>query len=284
MSNKELIAEFLEEIKSKKVAESSSTAYENDLKTLDGFMGDNSILFIDKKILFEYIEYLKLNFEDNVVQKKIASLKVFCKSIYGKGLIKILFTDELKSFKQESSIQEVLTADELELLLRACEPSEKGNRDYLVMKLLIGTGMQLNTVLDLNKDAVNENSIAFEKSNKKYLIKIDDEIKELIVSYKTNSICGIHKLFEGFTRQNFFARIKKYQREAGITKKINPAKLKNTAMFEFIEKGTPMRELKEKLNYTNVGTTGIYKLINKSEMKKIYEKIGIGDWDVSQSN
>ena len=45
-----------------------------------------------------------------------------------------------------------------------------------------------------------------------------------------------------------------------------------------------MRELKERLDYVNIGMSGIYKIRNKSDIKKVYKKIGIGDWDVSEFN
>jgi hypothetical protein len=60
--------------------------------------------------------------------------------------------------------------------------------------------------------------------------------------------------------------------------------LRNTAMYSFIEEGTTMRELKERLDYVNIGMSGIYKIRNKSDIKKVYKKIGIGDWDVSEFN
>ena len=43
-----------------------------------------------------------------------------------------------------------------------------------------------------------------------------------------------------------------------------------------------MRELKEKLDYANIGMSGIYKIRNKADIKRVYEKISIGDWNVSK--
>jgi len=45
-----------------------------------------------------------------------------------------------------------------------------------------------------------------------------------------------------------------------------------------------MKDLKDKLDYANIGMSGIYKVRNKSDIKRVYEKIGIGDWNVSEFN
>ena len=284
MNNIELIETYLDNVKKTGVSDSVFLAYKNDLDTLKDFLGENSIILMSKSSIMDYINFLRDNFTNNTVVRKLNSFKNFYKILAQEKKVDSGLLEDLKNFKQEFSIPEVLTEDELEMLFRSCEPTEKGKRDILVIKLLLKTGMQLNGALELKTEDVTEESIAFEKNNKKYLVKVDEELKGFIVTYKNSSICGDKKLFDGLSRQNFFARVKKYQREAGIDREINPAMLRNTAMYSFIEEGTTMRELKERLDYVNIGMSGIYKIRNKSDIKKVYKKIGIGDWDVSEFN
>ena len=284
MDNSYLVEEYLENVKKTDVSDSVFLAYKNDLDTLKDFLGENSILLINKNSIVDYISFLRDNFTNNTVIRKLNSFKSFYKDLVKNKMVDSGLLEDLKNFKQEFSIPEILSEEELEMLFRACEPTEKGKRDILVIKLLLKTGMQLNRVLELKTDDVTEESITFEKNKKKHLVKVDEELRSFIITYKKSSICGNNKLFEGLSRQNFFARVKKYQREAGIDREINPIMLKNTAMYSFIEEGITMRELKEKLDYINIGMSGIYKIRNKSDIKKVYEKIGIGDWDVSEFN
>jgi len=264
------------------LSENIFNLYKNDLETLGEFLGDFSILNFDKNLLVEYIKFLRDSFTNNTVIRKLNSFKSFYNSLIVKKLVNGNLLIDLKNFKNDFSIPEILTEEEVEKLFRAIEPDLKGKRDMLVIQLLLKTGMQLNKVLDLNTNEVDESSIAFNKNDKKYLIKVDEKLKKLISEYKNSSICGEDKLFLGLTRQNFFARIKKYQKDAQIDRDINPVMLKNTAIYSFIEEGTPMRELKEKLDYANIGMSGIYKIRNKADIKRVYEKISIGDWDVSK--
>lgn len=282
MNNSELIGEFLSELSKTEMLKVSLEAYRTDLGSLEEFLAEKSVTIMDKNSLIEYIDFLRNSFSNNTVIRKLNSFKMFYKYLNQKQMVSSSLLDSLKNFKQDFSIPEILTEEELEQLFKACEPSEKGKRDILVIKLLLKTGMQLNKVLDLNTDDVNEESVAFSKNGKKYLIKTDEELKSYIIQCKKSSICGEKKIFEGLTRQNFFARLKKYQKDAGIEREINPAMLRNTAVYGFIEEGTPMRELKEKLDYVNIGMTGIYKIRNKADIKRRYEKISIGDWDVSK--
>lgn len=284
MNNIEVIQKYLENTRNAGVSDSVFLAYKNDLDTLKEFLGEKSLLQINKETIIDYINFLRDNFTNNTVVRKLNSFKSFYKKMARENLVEAKLLEDLKNFKQEFSIPEVLTEEELEMLFKACEPSEKGKRDILVIKLLLKTGMQLNGVLDLRAEDVTEETITFVKNGKKYLVKADEELTKYIIMYKNSSICGSEKLFDGLSRQNFFARIKKYQREAGIDREINPAMLRNTAMYSFIEDGSTMRELRERLNYANIGMSGIYKIRNKSDIKKVYEKIGIGDWDVSEFN
>ena len=282
MTNNELIEKFLLEIKSKNYSLQIIESYENDLNTFKDFLGKKSILIIDKTILMDYINFLRDNFKNNTVIKKLNSFKGFYKNLAEKKMVSYGILEELKNFKNEYSIPEIISDEELDRLFSICCLNEKGKRDMLIIKIMLKTGMQLNKILELTALSVTDTSINFEKNNKKHLVKLDDELKKEISNYKNSSLCGQIKLFEGLTRQNFFARIKKYQRESGIEREINPVMLKNTAIYSFIEMGIPMRELKEQLDYVNIGMTGIYKIRNKSDIKRVYEKIGIGDWNVSK--
>lgn len=282
--NNELIVRYFEDLEKENLSESTINSYKNDIETLKIFLGDFSILNFDRSLLVGYINFLRDNFTNNTVIKKLNSFKSFYKNLVGKKLVPGSLLDDLKNFKSDFSIPEVLSEEELEKLFKACEPSEKGKRDILVIKLLLKTGMQLNKVLELNTADVTETTITFIKNDKKYLIKVDEELKYFIIQYKKSSICGEEKLFSGLSRQNFFARIKKYQKDADIDREINPVMLKNTAIYSFIEEGTTMKDLKDKLDYANIGMSGIYKVRNKSDIKRVYEKIGIGDWNVSEFN
>ncbi len=77
--NKTLIDEFLEGIKKKEISKNTYEAYKQDLETLNDYIGEKNLLEQNKEFINEYVEYLKGNFGESSVYRKIASLKLFYK-------------------------------------------------------------------------------------------------------------------------------------------------------------------------------------------------------------
>ena len=198
-----------------------------------------------------------------------------------KKIDKLLISD-IKNYKNEKNIPEIISEEEFETLYDYCIDNSCSLRDILLIKLLYETGIKLNEALILKKSDIHEEKIIINKNNKQYIIKISDEISEMLKSYLNNTE-SLDLLFDGLSRQNFSTKVRKYALEAGIKKSISPVKLKNSAIYNFLEEGRSVKELKDKLEYTNIGMTGIYKIRNKSEIKKIYEKIAIGDSNVPEN-
>ncbi len=281
--NKILIDEFLEEIRKKEINTNTYEAYKQDLETLYEYTGEKNLLEQNRDFVNEYIEYLKLNFGESSVYRKIASLKLFYKKLFELGKIEKLIVDDIKQSKKMINLPEVISEDELEKVLEVIENDPKGKRDKLLVKLIYETGIKLIEALNLEKRSIGNGVINLEKGNKKHIIKISSELKEEFNKFFLEDICGEKKVFEGLTRQTFSARVKKYGKKAKLEKSLNPFKLKGSAIYNFIEEGVSIKELKDRLDYTNIGMSGIYLVRNKSDIKKIYDKIAIGDWNVSEN-
>ena len=128
----EQVKAILDNVKKTGVSDSVFLAYKNDLDTLKDFLGQNSIILMSKSSIMDYINFLRDNFTNNTVVRKLNSFKNFYKILAQEKKVDSGLLEDLKNFKQEFSIPEVLTEDELEMLFRACEPTEKGKRDILV--------------------------------------------------------------------------------------------------------------------------------------------------------
>lgn len=281
--NKILIDEFLEEIRKKEINKNTYEAYKQDLTTLEEYLGEKNILLQDRDFVSDYIIYLKSNFGESSVYRKIASLKLFYKKLFELGKIEKLIVDDIKQSKKTIDLPEVISEEELLRVLEVIDNDSKGKRDKLLINLMYETGMKLIEALNLEKDSVNNGVINLKKENKKHIIKISKKLENEFESFFSVDICGEKKVFEGLTRQTFSARVKKYGKKAKLEKSLNPFKLKGSAIYNFIEEGVSIKELKDRLDYTNIGMSGIYLVRNKSDIKKIYDKIAIGDWNVSEN-
>ncbi len=281
--NKTLIGEFLEGIKKKEISKNTYEAYKQDLETLNDYIGEKNLLEQNKEFINEYVEYLKGNFGESSVYRKIASLKLFYKKLFELGKIEKFIVDDIKQNKKKVDLPEVISEEELEKVLGVIQDDSKGKRDKLLINLMYETGIKLVEALNLEKKSIGNGVINLEKNNKKHIIRISKKLENRFESFFLEDICGENKVFEKLTRQTFSARVKKYGRKAKLEKPLSPFKLKGSAIYNFIEEGVSIKELKDRLDYTNIGMSGIYLVRNKSDIKKIYDKIAIGDWNVSKN-
>ena len=282
MSNKELVEYFLSELISKDINKNTYESYKSDLAVLLEFAEDRKLLEQDGNFVKEYTDYLRQNFNSNGVYRKIASLKLFYKKLHDASMTAKLITEDIKNYRLNSSLPEILTEEEVKLLLDYCENAgdEKSKRDILLIRLLYETGIKLNEALTLEKENIADGKITLKNKNKNHILKISSELSLSFKTYFEEGMCGDILVFDGLTRQNFFARIKKSGHECGIKKEVSPMKIRNSSMYNMIERGESIKTIKDKLEYSNIGISSIYKIRNKSDIKNIYDRIAIGDWDV----
>lgn len=282
MSNNEIVEYFLSELVSKGINKNTYESYKSDLAVLLEFAGDRKLLEQDGDFVKEYTDYLRQNFNANGVYRKIASLKLFYKKLHDASMTSKLITDDIRNYKLNNSLPEILTEEEIKILLDYYESmgDEKSKRDILLVRLLYETGIKLNEALTLEKENIADGKITLKNKNKNHILKISSELSSYFNKYLEEGICGDILVFDGLTRQNFFARIKKYGQECGIKKEVSPMKIRNSSMYNMIERGESIKTIKDKLEYSNIGISSIYKIRNKSDIKNVYDRIAIGDWDV----
>lgn len=97
--NNELIGRYLEELEKENLSENTIVSYKNDMETLNIFLGNFSIINFDKTKLIEYINFLRDNFTNNTVIKKLNSFKSFYKTLVNQKIVSGSLLDDLKNFK-----------------------------------------------------------------------------------------------------------------------------------------------------------------------------------------
>lgn len=281
MNNKELLKYFLENLISKDINKNTYESYKSDLNILLDFAGNKKLLDQDRIFIKEYTNYLRESFNSNGVYRKIASLKLFYKKLYENSMIETLITEDIKNYKLNNNLPDILSIEEIDFLLKAINTDDdKCKRDFVLINLLYETGIKMNEALLLTKENISSGKITINNKKRKHIIKISEKLSNILKEYFSRDICGNELIFQGLTRQNFFARIKKYALKAGIEKDVSPMKIRNSAMYHLIENGEDIKSIKEKLDYSNIGISSIYKIRNKNDIKKIYDEIAIGDWNV----
>ena len=242
---------------------------------------------ITEEHIFEYIEKLNRQLKRNTVLRKISSVRTFYKFCYLNKMVKDDPTGMIKSLKREQRLPDVLTMDEVKKILDNCNHTPTGNQDRLIIKLLIATGARVSEILNLKIRDVENQDYEFIKvlgKGSKYRIvpiydSLEVEIKKFIENDrpKLKEADENFKLFPSVRRENFWKKLKKISKDAGIEKNVYPHIFRHSVATVLLSNGADIRIVQEILGHANITTTEIYTHVEKSDLKQIYNKIKIGD-------
>jgi integrase/recombinase XerD len=282
------IDKFIGLLKEKNRLESTIEAYQTDLNQFFTLLNNKNYAEISEKDILDYIKRIREDYTQSTVFRKVINIKAFFKQLFKDEKIEKFIAENIKIGRQNTHIPEILSEEEIYYILENCDDDEKGSRDYLIIKILYETGILISDLLQLKIENMNDYKfLTYESGKKSYVVTLGKELGELIKAYIDTTWSSTYKneagvLFPGLSRQNFAARLKKYSRKAGINRSIYPNMLRNTLAVNLLDNGSNIREIKDKLNYVNIAKSGIYTIRNKNNIKEMYDKIAIGDWNVPE--
>ncbi|MBF4805179.1 MAG: tyrosine recombinase [Pseudoleptotrichia goodfellowii] len=285
--NNLFIKEFSDYLSFEKGSSKNTVAgYERDLKMFFDYT-QKSATDIKEEDIYEYIEEISRELKRNSVLRKIASIRAFYKFCYLNKMVKEDPTGMIKSLKREKRLPEVLNLKEVKAIIDNIGHSPEGMRDRLIIKFLIATGARVSEILNLNIKDVENQEYEFIKvlgKGSKYRIipiyeSLENEIKDYISNYrpKLKGSESSFKLFPDTRRENFWKRLKKSAKNAGIEKNVYPHIFRHSVATVLLSNGADIRIVQEILGHANISTTEIYTHVEKSDLKRIYNKIKIGD-------
>ena len=162
-----------------------------------------------------------------------------------------------------------LTRDEIDAItasaLMSKSPFER-DRDYLLVSLLLSTGLRVSEVVSLTPNdfnPVDKSLKVIGKGNKEAIVFITNVISKDLVSdlekYITNNGILVHwKIFDISVRDTQ-RLIRKWSLKAGIDKRVTPHTLRHTfGTLLNVELGLPIEVVKEAMRHKDIRTTQKY--------------------------
>lgn len=201
-----------------------------------------------------------------------------------KGIIKEDCSEQLKPPKIEKKAPEVLTVEEVNLLLdQPSKVTPKEIRDKAMLELLYATGMRVSELVSLKIEDVNltMSYIYCRDANKERVIPIENAARVALENYMKGareSMCeGSNYLFtnlkgQPMTRQGFWKLIKAYAKKAGINKDITPHMIRHSFASHLVTGGADLKAVQEMLGHSDISTTQIYLKSRQSRIKEEYDK------------
>jgi integrase/recombinase XerD len=284
---KKVVKSFISFLENDKhVSQNTLQSYSRDIEQYMNFLEGKDVKTLvkaNKDVINEYLLTLKDKGRSaSTISRNLASLRSFYKFTTKNQMIKSDPTTELISPKIERRLPQILTIDEVKLLLEQPDTRDlKGLRDKAMLELLYATGIRVSELISLNiedmdmkaesircnpsgrvrnipvcKSAINAVKDYLEKARENMIRKHDETA--LFVNVSGTRI----------TRQGFWKIIKYYKNLAKINKDITPHTLRHSVAAHLLESGTDIRSIQEFLGHSDISSTQIYmQLANKKEEK-----------------
>ena len=273
----------------KKLSENTLQSYRRDLKQFRKYLENNGIHYnrVKEEDIKNYIKEMQdAGKKSSSISRCIASIRSFYQFVLKNRKIKVDPTANIQSPKVEKRTPNVLTAKEVELLLKQPDNVDlKGIRDKAMLEFAYATGMRVTEIISLNIDDVNleEAYVICKNRNKQRIIPLGtmslkalkeyiEEARGVLIKNEDEKALFVNINGGRLTRQGFWKIIKFYKEQAHITKDITPHVLRHSFATHLLQNGADLRAIQTMLGHSDISSTQVYMQFQDEGLKDIYRK------------
>ncbi len=266
------------------------SSYSIDLIRYIKFLEESGIEHPDRvseDIVRRYIAELQnIGLNPSSISRNISSIRTFHKFLWNVAYTKNYPVDDIEGPMIKRSLPEVLTIDEVFLLLEQPDVNTAiGIRDKAMLEFMYATGVRVSELINLKQSDLfvdKEVVRVFGKGSKQRLIPIGETAIRWIKEYQlkvrpkfvkiiSGDILFLSRLGKRFTRMAVWKIVRKYALMAGIKKEIHPHTLRHSFATHLLENGADLRAVQEMLGHVDISTTQIYvHAKNIENLKEVY--------------
>ena len=239
---------------------------------------------VREALILDYLSE-QVDISARTTARRLSSLRRFYQYLLREGRIQTDPTDNIAAPRLGRPLPHSLTETEVEALLNAPNTDDpKGFRDRTMLEVLYATGLRVSELVNLAMDQLNLRQGVLRiagKGNKERLIPIGQEAHDWLENYiaatRSRLITGAENpaLFPGrrnraMTRQTFWHIIKRYARQAGISKPISPHILRHAFATHLLNHGADLRVVQMLLGHSDISTTQIYTHVARERLKQLH--------------
>ncbi len=275
-----LVEDFLMYLSSEKgLAKNTLLAYRTDILAFLEFTQKKQIKeFLKEDVILFLAEKQKKEQASSSLCRSLISIKVFFSFLKKEGFIEKNEMVFLESPKLWQLIPEVMTLDEVDLLLSM--PNQKtfiGARDRAILEVLYASGLRVSEVCGLNFQDIGEDSIRVKgKGGKERIVPIAKASLVILDEYLLRFRDSVEGALEEVVfvtekgsrvdRITVWNRVKLYAKQAGILKNISPHTLRHSFATHLLENGADLRVIQEMLGHSHIATTDRYTQISQKHL------------------
>ena len=277
-----------------KVKQSSANtvfSYLRDIRQFSGWLLEEEsreVVDAESAHITRYLSHLEEEGRSTAtVSRCLASLKNFYSYVVASGFLENSpVPADLKIQRGEKKLPQILTGDEVELLLnQPVNTDPKGLRDKAMLEVMYATGVRVSELIELNVDDVNlEGSYircaaakktrhvplypAALKALKIYL----HEVREVMLADPAETALFVNVGGSRMSRQGFWKILKHYQSTAKIDKEITPHTLRHSFAVHLLERGADLGSLQELMGHSDISSTQVYTHLLNQKLRDVYDQ------------
>ena len=282
-----LFLEFLQQ--EKKLSDNTLQSYRRDILQYEEYVGKNKINYakVNQEDVKTYLEHLKeIGKKPSTVSRNLASIRSFYQFLIRIKKVKHDPTENIQSPKIEKRVPNVLTSQEVELLLEQPKNIDlKGIRDKAMLEFAYATGMRVTEIISLDINDVNieeafvicrngskQRNIPLGSLSLKALKEYIEEARPILIKNENEKALFVNINGDRLTRQGFWKIIKYYKEQAHITKDITPHVLRHSFATHLLQNGADLKAIQTMLGHSDISSTQVYMQFQDPGLKDIYQK------------
>lgn len=286
----ELLTEFIDYMdKERNSSENTIQSYVRDIRQYINYMDSNmvDITKANRTNVLSYIMYLqKINKAPASITRAVAGIRMFYKYLSKKGVTQDNPAYKLELPKKDKKLPDILTVEEVDLLLSQPDSTTfKGKRDKAMLELIYASGIKVSELVNLKVGDV-DTELEFVKcvcAPKARIIPLGtlcvEALKDYLMYARAYMVSDANDetLFVNcsgtkITRQGFWKIIKEYKEKADIKKDITPHTLRHSFAAHLLENGADITAISEMLGHSDIASTQVYARLVKTRIKEVYTK------------
>ena len=269
----------------KGLSENSLDAYSRDLIALCGYLKSKHRMTAPRQVTAGELALWMIWMEGqglslrSIARHRVAMRQLF-KFLTEEGIIEENPSLLVQGPKIGRPLPGVISEKEVEMLLSAPDRGSRlGLRDGAMFEVLYATGLRVSELVGIKRENWHDGwVIVAGKGGKERLIPYGDEADSLVKRYlltrlhQDSPYLFISTHGKPMTRQNFWGRVKKYAKIAGIKKNISPHTLRHAFATHLLMHGADLRAVQVMLGHTDITTTEIYTHIAQERLRRIHNQ------------
>ncbi|PID49683.1 MAG: site-specific tyrosine recombinase XerD [Proteobacteria bacterium] len=291
-SQQELIDHFLDAFWAERgVAQNTLDAYQRDLQGLCIWLeGQGRVLATSQRSdLQDYLaECFKQGAKSSTTARIVSSMRRFYRYLLREGMIQDDPTAKIEAPRQGRILPDALTEQDVDLLLVAPDTeSALGLRDRAMLEVLYATGLRVSELvgLSLSQTHLPQGVVRVRgKGSRDRLVPLGENAVDWVQRYLQQArpelmeAKGVaEQVFvtargAGMTRQAFWYLIKRYARQAGISKHLSPHSLRHAFATHLLNHGADLRVVQMLLGHSDLSTTQIYTHVAKARLQDLHRQ------------